>query len=142
MGWSDGGSRGHENTSSSALVLKIWVGGEGPSILAASSIFRRQAAKSSFEVEAMAMHSLWHAIMEFLNDAAPSQGVEVRSMDHAERFSNRRRCTPLGPLTSKCVFSMTVPISGVSFGLLATVALQIEAKQHRFLRGKNKVQDA
>ena len=95
MGWSDGGLRPESGCSSHAWILKAWFGNRGPFIVAAHAKFFAYPARSSLEVEATGVQSLWRAILQVIQGQLPDKSFSS-SETELDRSAKRRRCLALG----------------------------------------------
>ena len=68
QGWSDGGCRVDDRTSSYGWLIKGWLDTGGPFIVAAGAKFFDRISISSLEIEAKGMLALWTHILLILSN--------------------------------------------------------------------------
>ena len=87
LGWSDGGCRNEQNVSAHAWILKGQRDDSSIFIVAACAKYYPVKARSSLEVECLAMRSLWDFVRDFV-----AGGVQACSPETPHASRKRRRC--------------------------------------------------
>ena len=78
QGWSDGGCRVAEGISSYGWILKVWLGEDGPYIIAAGARYFDHPSASSTCIEAEGALELWEFVLKLL------RGDTLANRSHAK----------------------------------------------------------